>query len=115
MNSQELATAVHYNIPVKIAIINNKYLGMVRQWQELFYGSRYAHTSLDGSPDFVKLAEAYGAKGLRVAKAEETAATIKKALEIPGPVVIDFQVDPEENVLPMVPPGHSIVEMIGGE
>ena len=115
MNSQELATAVHYNIPVKVAIINNQYLGMVRQWQELFYGSRYAYTSLAGSPDFVKLAEAYGATGFRVTKSTEVSSTIEAALGRPGPVVIDFQVDPEENVLPMVPPNTAITEMIGGE
>jgi acetolactate synthase-1/2/3 large subunit len=115
MNSQELATAVCYNIPVKVAIINNQYLGMVRQWQKFFYGGRYAHSSLAGSPDFVKLAEAYGARGFRVTRPEETAAAIDTALNTPGPVVIDFQVDPEENVLPMVAPNTSIVEMIGGE
>lgn len=115
MNSQELATAVCYNLPVKIAIINNRYLGMVRQWQKYFYGGRYAYSSLAESPDFVKLAEAYGASGFRVTRAEEVAATIETALKTPGPVVIDFQVDPEENVLPMVAPNTSIVEMIGGE
>jgi acetolactate synthase-1/2/3 large subunit len=115
MNSQELATAVYYNLPVKVAIINNNYLGMVRQWQKFFYGGRYAHSSLAGSPDFVKLAEAYGASGFRVSRAEEVEPTVIAALNVPGPAVIDFQVDPEENVLPMVPPNTSIVEMIGGE
>ena len=115
MNSQELATAVYYKIPVKVAIINNQYLGMVRQWQKFFYEGRYAHSSLAGSPDFVKLAEAYGASGFRVTRPEEVAVTIETALKTPGPVVIDFQVDPEENVLPMVAPNTSIVEMIGGE
>ena len=115
MNSQELATAVYYKIPVKVAIINNQYLGMVRQWQKFFYEGRYAHSSLAGSPDFVKLAEAYGASGFRVTRPEEVAVTMETALKTPGPVVIDFQVDPEENVLPMVAPNTSIVEMIGGE
>lgn len=115
MNSQELATAVHYNIPVKVAIINNQYLGMVRQWQEFFYEGRYAYTSLAGSPNFVKLAEAYGAGGLRVTRPEAAADAIAAALQMPGPVVIDFQVDPTENVLPMVPPNTTITEMIGGE
>jgi acetolactate synthase-1/2/3 large subunit len=115
MNSQELATAVYYQLPVKVAIINNQYLGMVRQWQQFFYEGRYAHSSLAGSPDFVKLAEAYGASGFRVTRPEEVAVTIETALKTPGPVVIDFQVDPEENVLPMVAPNTSIVEMIGGE
>lgn len=115
MNSQELATAVYYKLPVKVAIINNQYLGMVRQWQKFFYEGRYAHSSLAGSPDFVKLAEAYGASGFRVTRPEEVAVTMETALKTPGPVVIDFQVDPEENVLPMVAPNTSIVEMIGGE
>ena len=115
MNSQELATAVYYKLPVKVAIINNQCLGMVRQWQKFFYEGRYAHSSLAGSPDFVKLAEAYGASGFRVTRPEEVAVTMETALKTPGPVVIDFQVDPEENVLPMVAPNTSIVEMIGGE
>lgn len=115
MNSQELATAVKYNLPVKVAIINNQYLGMVRQWQKLFYGGRYSQTSLAGSPDFVRLAEAYGAGGFRVKNAGDVETAIEAALNTPGPVVIDFQVDPEEDVLPMVAPNTSIVEMIGGE
>jgi len=115
MNSQELATAVHYQIPVKIAIINNKYLGMVRQWQKMFYGGRYSQTSMDGSPDFVRLAEAYGAKGYSAASMEEVGPVIEKAFNTPGPVLMDFHVDPEENVLPMVAPNTSIVEMIGGD
>lgn len=115
MNSQELATAVVYNLPVKVAIINNQYLGMVRQWQKFFYGGRYSQSCLKGSPDFVRLAEAYGAKGLRATTQEEIVPVIQEALATPGPVVMDFQVDPEENVLPMVAPNTSIVEMIGGE
>lgn len=115
MNSQELATAVAYQVPVKIAILNNGYLGMVRQWQELFYGKRYSQTTLRGvSPDFVKLAEAYGAVGLRAVRPEEVRPAIEQALNTPGPVIIDFHVDPEENVFPMVPPGGSLHEMIGG-
>ncbi|NLX90224.1 MAG: biosynthetic-type acetolactate synthase large subunit [Firmicutes bacterium] len=115
MNLQELATAVHYQLPVKVAIINNHYLGMVRQWQEMFYEGRYSHSSLDGSPDFVRLAEAYGAKGYRATAVEEVGPVIKKAFNTPGPVLMDFHVDPEENVLPMVAPNTSIVDMIGGE
>ena len=115
MNSQELATAACYNLPVKVAVINNQHLGMVRQWQEFFYGSRYSQTCLTGSPDFVKLAEAYGIKGLRAGTAAEVPAVIEAALQTAGPVVIDFQVDPYENVLPMVAPNTSIVEMIGGD
>jgi acetolactate synthase-1/2/3 large subunit len=116
MNSQELATAVYYNLPVKVAIINNQYLGMVRQWQEIFYGARYSHSSMAGNPDFVRLAEAYGATGLRATNVEQVSSVIETALHTPGPVVIDFQVDPMENVLPMVAPDTSITEMItGGE
>lgn len=112
MNSQELATAVQYRLPIKIAILNNGYLGMVRQWQEFFYGKRYAASSLEGhSPDFVKLAEAYGAIGLRATKPEEVVPILKKAFSLPEPVVIDFVVDPEENVYPMVPAGEPLNQM----
>lgn len=112
MNSQELATAVQYRLPIKVVILNNGYLGMVRQWQEFFYGKRYASSSLEGvSPDFVKLAEAYGAVGMRATKPEEVIPTLKKAFSIPEPVVIDFVVDPEENVYPMVPAGEPLNQM----
>ena len=112
MNIQELATAVQYKLPVIIAILNNNFLGMVRQWQELFYDKNYASTPLSTSPDFVKLAEAYGALGLRATKPGEVAPTIKKALASKKPVLIDFVVDPEEGVYPMVPAGASIDNMI---
>jgi acetolactate synthase I/II/III large subunit len=112
MNSQELATVVQYRLPVKVVILNNGYLGMIRQWQEFFYGKRYASSSLEGfSPDFVKLAEAYGAVGLRANKPEEVLPTLKKAFSIPEPVIIDFEVDPEENVYPMVPAGEALNQM----
>jgi acetolactate synthase-1/2/3 large subunit len=112
MNSQELATIVQYQLPVKVAILNNGYLGMIRQWQEFFYGKRYASSSLEGiSPDFVKLAEAYGAIGLRATKPEEVVPTLKKAFSIPKPVIIDFMVDREENVYPMVPAGEPLNQM----
>jgi acetolactate synthase-1/2/3 large subunit len=112
MNSQELATAVQYQLPIKVAILNNRYLGMIRQWQEFFYGKRYASSSLEGiSPDFVKLAEAYGAVGLRATKPEEVVPTLKKAFSISKPVIIDFLVDPEENVYPMVPAGEALNQM----
>lgn len=112
MNSQELATAVQYRLPVKVAILNNGFLGMVRQWQEFFYGKRYASSSLEGvSPDFVKLAEAYGAVGLRATKPEEVVPVLKKAFSLPEPVVIDFLIDPEENVYPMVPAGEPLNQM----
>jgi acetolactate synthase-1/2/3 large subunit len=112
MNIQELATAVQYDLPVKIAILNNNFLGMVRQWQELFYDKNYSATSLSTSPDFVKLAEAYGAIGLRATKPKEVVPTIKKALATKKPVIMDFIVDPEEGVYPMVPAGASIDNMI---
>ena len=112
MNIQELATAVHYKLPVKIAILNNSCLGMVRQWQELFYDKNYASTPLDNSPDFVKLAEAYGAMGLRATKPSEVVPVIKKALNSKKPVIMDFVVEQEEGVYPMVPAGAAIDEMI---
>jgi acetolactate synthase-1/2/3 large subunit len=112
MNSQELATAVQYQLPIKVAILNNHYLGMIRQWQEFFYGKRYASSSLERvSPDFIKLAEAYGAIGLRATRPEEVVPTLKKAFSIPKPVIIDFMVDPEENVYPMVPAGEPLNQM----
>jgi len=112
MNSQELATIVQYQLPVKVAILNNGYLGMIRQWQEFFYGKRYASSCMEGiSPDFIKLAEAYGAVGLRATKHEEVIPTLKKAFSLPKPVVIDFVVDPEENVYPMVPAGEPLSQM----
>ena len=114
MNIQELTTAVSRNIPVKIAILNNSYLGMVRQWQELFYDKRYSQTCLKDNPDFVKVAEAYGAKGIRVTKKEQVRPALKKAIKTSGPVVLDFIIEPEENVFPMVPADSAINRMIGG-
>jgi len=113
MNIQELATAVTNKIYVKVAILNNGYLGMVRQWQELFYKRRYSYTPLC-NPDFVKLAESYGAVGLRATKNQEVRPTIEKALATDNVVFIDFQIEPEENVYPMVPAGEAIDRMIGG-
>lgn len=115
MNIQELATAVINKLPIKIAILNNCYLGMVRQWQELFYNKRYSYTCLGGAcPDFVKLAESYGAVGIRVTKKIEVKDAIKRALEIDNTVIIDFHIEKEENVFPMVPAGEAINRMIGG-
>jgi len=111
MTIQELATIVQENIDVKIAIINNGYLGMVRQWQELFYKRRYVHTQLSG-PDFVKIAEAYGLRALRVKDKREVTSAIEKAMEHQGPFLIDFVVEPEENVFPIVPPGATLVQAI---
>jgi acetolactate synthase I/II/III large subunit len=112
MNIQELCTAVCNNIPVKVAIINNTCLGLPRQWQELFYEKNYSGSCLEGSPDFVKLAEAYGAVGLRAVRPEEVEPVLRKAFSIKSPVFMDFQVVPEENVYPIVPPGKSITEML---
>jgi len=113
MNSQELATAVQYNLPVKVAILNNGYLGMVRQWQELFHERRYSMTHIgDASPDFVKLAEAYGAMGLRATRPDEVIPVIQEALRTPLPVLMDFVVEPEEGVYPMVPAGEAIDRML---
>ena len=112
MNSQELATLVQYQLPVKIAILNNNYLGMVRQWQQMFFEKRYSQTVMELPIDFVKLAEAYGATGLQATKVDEVEATIKQALETPGPVLMNFKVSREENVLPMVPAGKAIHEMV---
>ncbi|MEW6379483.1 MAG: biosynthetic-type acetolactate synthase large subunit [bacterium] len=109
---QELATAVQHNLPVKIAIINNQCLGMVRQWQELFMHKRYSGICLKCAPDFVKLAEAYGAVGLRASRPDEVRTVISEAISVDKPVVIDFRVACEENVFPMVPAGAGIEEMM---
>ena len=112
MNIQEMATVVQHNLPVKIVILNNRYLGMVRQWQEFFYKKCYACTGMAHAPDFVKLAEAYGAVGLRAEKPEEVEPVLKKGLSIPKPVIFDFVVEEEESVYPMVPAGAPITEML---
>jgi acetolactate synthase-1/2/3 large subunit len=111
MNIQELATVVQEKLPLKIAIINNSYLGMVRQWQELFFERRYSGTPIS-SPDYVKLADAYGIAGFRVTRREEVVPALARAREIDGPVLIEFVVADEENVYPMVPSGGSISEML---
>ena len=111
MTIQELATITQEKVAVKIAIIDNGYLGMVRQWQELFYGKRYVATPLSG-PDYVKVAEAYGIPGLRVKHREEVVPAIERAMAEQGPFLIDFVVEPEENVYPMVPPGASLAEVM---
>lgn len=115
MNIQEMATAVQYNIPVKVVILNNNFLGMVRQWQELFFDKRYSHTDMSHAPDFVKLAEAYGAKGFRATTHEEVEKILKQGLRTPGPVIMDFEVEPEEGVYPMVKPGAPLTEMSLGD
>jgi acetolactate synthase-1/2/3 large subunit len=113
MNIQELATAVINKLPVKVAILNNGVLGMVRQWQELFFKERYSHVHLDVIPDFVKVAEAYGAVGLRAKTPDEVVPVLKESLKIKDrPVFMDFVVDWKEKVYPMVPAGAAIDEMI---
>ncbi|WP_337529693.1 biosynthetic-type acetolactate synthase large subunit [Desulfovibrio sp.] len=112
MNIQELATVVQHKIPVKVVILNNGHLGMVRQWQELFYNRNYSHTNMEAQPDFVKLAEAYGAEGYRISKPEELEDVLRKALTSPNPAFIDVMVEREENVYPMVPAGAALDEML---
>lgn len=112
MTIQELATAVQYHLPIKIAILNNGYLGMVRQWQQLFFKGRYSHTFL-GSPDFVKIAEGYGAVGMLITKKAEVRPAIEKALETDNTVVMDFRIPQEDNVYPMIPAGGTLKQMIG--
>ena len=111
MNIQELITVVENQLPVKVAILNNSFLGMVRQWQQLFYGRRYSATPMT-APDFVKLADAYGAVGLRATKPGEVVPVIQEALNTPRPVIMDFRVEPEECVMPMVPAGKAMHEML---
>ena len=108
----ELATVKQYNIPVKILIINNGFLGMVRQWQEQFYDHRYSSSDIGVQPDFVKLAEAYGVAAFRATKANEVTRTLEKALNTPGPVLIEMKVAREENVFPIVPAGAALKDMI---
>src|SRR5216684_598122 len=111
MNIQELGTAVQYNVDIKVIILNNYYLGMVRQWQERFYAERYSYSAMS-VPNFVKLADAYGAKGFRIEKSNELITTMKEAFATPGPVLIDIVIPKEEAVMPMIPPGGSMSEML---
>lgn len=115
MNMQELATMATYQLPVKVAIINNSCLGMVRQWQELFFEKRYSNSIFNTNPDFVKLAEAFGIPAWRGENPSDVPGIIKEALSTPGPVLMDFRVDPEENVFPMVPPNSPISQIMEGE
>ena len=114
MNIQEMSTACQYRLPVKIFIINNQYMGMVRQWQELLHGGRYSESYTASLPDFVKLAEAFGAKGLRATTPDELDGVIREMIAIPGPVIVDVAVDPAENCFPMIPSGAAHNEMILG-
>jgi acetolactate synthase-1/2/3 large subunit len=112
MTMCDLATAVESNIDVKFAILNNGNLGMVHQWQDLFYDKEYFATEYSGNPDFVKLAAAYGITGIRVTRQEEVADAVRQAMETPGPVIVDFVVKDSENVYPMIPAGASVHEMM---
>ena len=113
MTCQELATCVTEQIPVKVFIMNNGYLGMVRQWQELFWDRRYSSVEMGASPDWVKLADAFGAVGMRVTDKNEVADAMKTALETDGPVVLDVHVTREENCYPMIPAGQAARDMVG--
>ncbi|MGO8683481.1 MAG: biosynthetic-type acetolactate synthase large subunit [Thermoleophilia bacterium] len=115
MTMQELATCVNYNIPVVVAMLNNGYLGMVRQWQDLFWNKRYSHTDIERQPDFAKLADAFGALGMTVTSEDQVGDALRDAIASNRPTLIDFRVRREENVFPMVPAGASITEMIGGK
>ena len=112
---QEMSTAIQHKLPVKIFIINNQYMGMVRQWQELLHDKRYSHSYTDALPDFVKLAEAYGAKGIRVQKPNELDKAINEMIEYDGPVIFDCVVEQNENVFPMIPSGKAHNEMLLGD
>jgi len=114
MNSQELATAVHYKLPLKIVLLNNGFLGMVRQWQDLFYDKRYSHTHIDpGNPDFIKLAESYGAAAIRITSQSNIQSAIAESMNITDrPVIMEFIIAKEENVFPMVPAGKALSDMI---
>ncbi len=113
MNAQELATCAQEKIPIKVLIMNNGYLGMVRQWQELFWDKRYSHVEMGEFPDFVKLADAYGATGLRLHDKRTLVSDLREALAIEGPVVVDVRVTREENTYPMIPAGQAAREMVG--
>ena len=112
MNIQEMATAVEQKLPIKVIILNNRYLGMVRQWQELFYNKCYAFTGMEHAPDFLKLADAYGAVGLRASRPEDVEGVLKEGLSIPKTVIMEFLIEREEKVYPMVPAGAPITEML---
>jgi acetolactate synthase-1/2/3 large subunit len=115
MNMQEMSTAVQHRLPVKVFIINNKYMGMVRQWQELLHGGRYSESYMDALPDFVKLAEAYHAVGIRCEKPADLDGAIREMIDVEKPVIFDCVVDPAENCFPMIPSGRAHNEMLLGD
>jgi acetolactate synthase-1/2/3 large subunit len=112
MTMQELAVAKQYELNVKVVILNNKFLGMVKQWQDLFFDKRYASTSIPAQPDFVKLAECYGIKGYRADNSKDTTSVLEEALRVKGPAIIEIMVDEEEHVYPMVPAGGANKDMV---
>jgi acetolactate synthase-1/2/3 large subunit len=114
MTMQEMSTAVQYDLPIKIFIINNQYMGMVRQWQELLHGGRYAHSYTEALPDFVKLAEGFHAVGMRCEKPGDLDGAIKEMIAVKRPVIFDCRVDPNENCFPMIPSGRAHNEMLLG-
>ena len=114
MTMQEMSTAVQYNLPIKIFVLNNQYMGMVRQWQELLHEKNYSESYSEALPDFVKLAEAYGCKGIKADNPNELDVKINQMLEHNGPVIFDCRVDPNENCFPMIPSGKPHNQMILG-
>ena len=112
MNMNEMATAVTNKLPLTIVLLNNSSLGMVRQWQKIFFNERYSQTTLNRKTDYVKLAEAFGAKGIRLTELDELGAVLESALNEDGPVLVDAWIDPNERVLPMIPPGGTIGDII---
>jgi len=115
MNMQEMSTAVQFDLPVKVFILNNRYMGMVRQWQELLHGGRYSHSYSEALPDFVKLADAYGGVGIRCEKPGDLDAAIQEMINVKRPVIFDCIVDQQENCFPMIPSGRAHNEMILGD
>jgi acetolactate synthase-1/2/3 large subunit len=115
MTMQEMSTAAQYRLPIKIFILNNKYMGMVRQWQELLHGGRYAESYMDALPDFVKLAEAYHAVGIRCERPGDLDAAIREMIDVDKAVIFDCVVDPAENCFPMIPSGRAHNEMLLGD
>eukprot|EP00972_Heterocapsa_arctica_P047424 6993377-Heterocapsa_arctica.AAC.2 len=114
MNIQELGTVSQYGLPIKIFIINNKWQGMVRQWQQAFYGERYSHSNMEkGAPNFTKVAEAFGLRSLKIKSRNDLKLRIKEALDYDGPILVDIQVIADENCYPMVAPGKSNAQMMG--
>jgi acetolactate synthase-1/2/3 large subunit len=113
MNAQELATCAQNKIPIKVFIMNNGYLGMVRQWQELFWDGKYSHVDMGEFPDFVKLAEAYGVNAMRLTDKRTLVEDMRRAIAIEGPVLVDVRVTREENTYPMIPAGSAAREMVG--